>query len=106
MKPWRIHPQALLELEESIEHYLLIAEELSDAFDKHYVGYRRQICESPLLYNIREGLVRRVNMTPRFGEYYIAYMIWREQVVILAVAHAKRRPYYWRGRIGEAKKLF
>ena len=47
-----------------------------------------------------------MNLTPRFGEYYIAYMIWREKVVILAVAHAKRRPYYWRKRIGESKNMF
>lgn len=50
--------------------------------------------------------IRRVNLNPRFGEYYIAYMIWRQKVVIVAVAHAKRRPHYWRDRIGESKKLF
>ena len=33
-------------------------------------------------------------------------MIWREKVVILAIAHAKRRPHYWRKRIGEAKEVF
>lgn len=50
--------------------------------------------------------LRRVNLQPRFGDYYVAYTVWREQVVILAVAHAKRRPYYWRKRITEARKLF
>jgi hypothetical protein len=44
-----------------------------------------------------------VNLTPRFGEYYIAYMLWHDKVVILAIAHAKRRPYYWRHRISESK---
>ncbi len=33
-------------------------------------------------------------------------MIWKERVVILAIAHAKRRPYYWRNRIGESKEMF
>lgn len=33
-------------------------------------------------------------------------MIWRQRVVILAIAHTSRRPYYWRSRIGEAKELF
>lgn len=64
------------------------------------------IIDNPLLYNLRRRNTRRANLTPRFGEYYIAYMIWRQKVVILAIAHAKRRPYYWRYRIGEAKKLF
>ena len=64
------------------------------------------ITENPLHYNIRRGLVRRVNLTPQFDEYYLPFMIWKDRVVILAVAHAKRRPYYWRKRIGEAKKMF
>lgn len=33
-------------------------------------------------------------------------MIWRDKPVILAIAHGARRPYYWRKRIGESKKLF
>jgi len=45
-------------------------------------------------------------MKPRFGEYYLPFMIRKERVVILAVAHAKRRPYYWRKRIGQSKKMF
>jgi hypothetical protein len=49
--------------------------------------------------------VRCVNLTPWFGEYYIAYMIWKDKVVILAVAHARRRPYYWRKRIVEAREM-
>lgn len=61
---------------------------------------------APLLHTLRRRGTRRVNLTPRFGELYIAYMIWRQRVVILAIAHARRRPYYWRSRIGEAKKLF
>ena len=47
-----------------------------------------------------------MNLKPRFSEYHIAYMFWREKVVILAVAHAKRRPYYWRDRIDEARRMF
>jgi hypothetical protein len=40
------------------------------------------------LHRVRRGKTRRVNLHPRFGEYYIAYMIWREKIVILAVTHA------------------
>ena len=64
------------------------------------------IVANPLRFSLRRPPTRRVNLTPRFGAYYIAYMIWKEKVVILAVAHAKRRPYYWRKRIGEAKQMF
>lgn len=30
--------------------------------------------------------------------FLIAYVIRREHVVVLAVAHAKRRPFYWLAR--------
>lgn len=105
MTGWSIHPAAQDELEEAVEYYLAIDGELARDFDRYYRRYRQRICENPLLFRIRRFTVRRVNLIPRFGEYYIAYMIWREQVVILAVAHAKRMPYYWRQRIEEARAI-
>lgn len=106
MTEWNIHPSAQQEHDELLQYIGGIDKELVTAFELRYLQYRHAICENPLLYNIRRKAVRRANLNPRFGEYYIAYMIWRQQVVILAVAHAKRRPYYWRKRIGEAKELF
>ena len=106
MTSWDIHPEAQRELEDAITHYLSIDEELAVSFDSHYEKYRSEITATPSLYSLRRGPVRRVNLTPRFGEHYIAYMIWKNKVVILAVAHAKRQPYYWRKRIGESKDMF
>lgn len=104
----QVHPQARADLRDILRYYAGVDDEGSLA-DDFYQNYRDQeflVLSNPLLFNIRAGIARRVNLKPRFGEYYIAYMIWREQVVILAIAHAKRRPYYWRHRIGEAKKMF
>jgi hypothetical protein len=106
MTEWNIHPAAQSEHDELLMHFGGIDKELVTAFEWHYLQYRHTICENPLLYNIRRRAIRRANLKPRFSEYYIAYMIWREKVVILAIAHAKRRPYYWRKRIGEAKQMF
>lgn len=106
MTRWNIHPEAQEEHDELVWHFGNIDPALVIAFEERYLHYRHSICETPMLYNIRRGLVRRVNLTPRFGEYYIAYMIWKDKVVILAVGHAKQKPYYWRKRIGEARKLF
>ncbi|MDI1315327.1 type II toxin-antitoxin system RelE/ParE family toxin [Prosthecobacter sp.] len=106
----QIHPAAREELYETIRHYAVIDSEgqgdLALAFESAFYQHADSIIDDPLLFNVRHRNTRRVNLTPRFGEHYIAYMIWREKVVILAVAHAKRRPYYWRKRIAEAKKLF
>jgi len=103
---WSIHPSAKKEHDEILLHFAGIDEGLAAAFDLCYREYRHLICINPKLYNLRQRGTRRVNLLPRFSEYYIAYMIWREKVVILAVAHAKRRPYFWRDRIGEAKEMF
>jgi hypothetical protein len=42
---------------------------------------------------MREGGYRRVNC-PVFP-YFIAYIIRRETIVIVAVAHSHRKPDYW-----------
>ena len=53
----------------------------------------------------RKSEIRRVNLGPQFREWYIAYMLWKDGLVILALAHAKRPPNYFRSRIPEAKML-
>jgi plasmid stabilization system protein ParE len=106
MRAYNVHPEAREEFDAVFDHYLGIDPELADEFDSTFFRCLDAIIANPLLFNIRRRNTRRVNLTPRFGEYHIAYMIWREQVVILAIAHAKRRPYYWRKRIGEAKGMF
>ena len=108
---FNIHPAARDEFYDSIRHYAALDESdrgagLAFAFESTFHHHLNGLIGSPLLFNLRRGPVRRVNLTPRFGEYYIAYMLWRERVVILAVAHGKRRPWYWRRRISEAKNMF
>lgn len=105
---FNIHPAARDELHDTIRFYAGLDEDGSLAFDFEatFYHYTAAIVANPLLYNIRRNAVRRANLHPRFSEYYIAYMVWRERVVILAIAHAKRRPYYWRKRIDEAKQMF
>jgi len=108
MREFHVFPSAQQELEETIFHYsgLDVEDELADSFEVTYQGHLSAILTNPKLYNIREGMTRRANLRPRFGEYYIAYMIWNEKVIVLAIAHAKRAPYYWRNRISAAKEMF
>lgn len=105
---FQIHPATKDELHGVIRHYAALDEsgELALAFEDTFWRYMETILATPLHYNLRQKPARRVNLTPRFSETYIAYMLWAEKVVILAIAHAKRRPYYWRKRIGEAREIF
>jgi hypothetical protein len=43
---------------------------------------------------VRRFGVRRKNLS-RFKRHYVAYMLWENQLVIIAIGHASRRPYYW-----------
>lgn len=111
MEPYDIHPAAQNEFREIIRYYAAIDDDdpekpLASAFDATFRRHLKTILEAPERFRFRRPPTRRVNLTPRFEAYYIAYMIWKERVVILAVAHAKRRPYYWRKRIPETKKRF
>jgi plasmid stabilization system protein ParE len=106
-----LHPAAQAEFYATIRHYAALDEEdqdqpLAAAFDATFNLHLSLILDNPLLYSLRRPPTRRANLTPRFGEHFIAYMIWHGKVVILAITHAKRRPYYWRDRISEAKRLF
>ena len=106
MSQFNIHPQARVEFDEAFVNYLGIDPNLAVSFEATFFDCLDRIIANPLLFNLRRPPTRLANLKPRFGEYYIAYMIWREKVVILAIAHAKRRPYYWRNRIVASKKLF
>ena len=106
MKPTAMHPAAERELSEVTDYYASTDLDLADAFVDSFESYKARMTEHPLHFSRRRGVVRRANLTPQFGEYYLPFMLWNDRVVILAVAHAKRRPYYWRRRIGESKKLF
>ncbi len=106
MKGFHVHPEAQAEFDEAFEYYLEIDALLATSFEATFFKYLREIIDSPTRFSNRLPPTRRVNLTPRFGAYSIAYMIWRDVPVILAIAHGNRHPYYWRKRISEAKRMF
>lgn len=55
------------------------------------------IVQHPLLWRLREGGWRRVNL-PGFP-YYIAFIIRDRLALVVAVAHHARHPDYWRSRL-------
>ena len=52
---------------------------------------------SPLRYPTYLHGTRRV-LLRRFP-YFIVFFDWQDEIYIVAVAHAKRRPGYWKGRM-------
>lgn len=105
MRPHEILPAAQEELEELLLRFAEVDARLTLEFECRYKEARSLICDNPILFHERRFTVRRVNLRPQFGEYYIAFLLWREKIVILAIAHAKRRPFYFRRRIGDARRM-
>ena len=60
----------------------------------HVLG---RIIEDPLLWRERAGGYRRVNC-PVFP-YYIPYFIREQKIIVIALAHGRRKPGYWKSRI-------
>ena len=92
-----------------IEFHPLAVDEIAAAYDYLFEHADRETAEdfrrrvdakmdwchaNPLSCRIRRYNVRRANLE-RFTEHYLAYMLWSERFVVIALGHAKRRPFYW-----------
>ncbi len=56
-----------------------------------------RIAEDPMLWREREGGYRRVNC-PVFL-YFVAYIMRKGKLLIVAVGQGHRKPGYWRSRV-------
>ena len=97
MKPLVINDEAADELEEAIRYYetkspgvgLNFATKVSEAFDR--------IERNPQLYPFHKETSVQKCFVRRFP-YTVFYMELDEHIVVIAVAHQKRRPDYWKFR--------
>jgi plasmid stabilization system protein ParE len=97
MKPVIFDSDAREEYREAIRHYFEIDPELQAGFRAEIRRHLKIIADNPALFSVRRYGVRRANLE-RFSLYYIAYILWQGQVVIVALGHASKRPYYWHRR--------
>jgi hypothetical protein len=88
------HPAAREEAHEGYLYYGAVDDELGLDFERKINQTLDLIQSQPELFSIRRYKVRRANLN-RFKEGYIAYMLWKDQIVVIAIGHANRRPYYW-----------
>ncbi|HXJ96292.1 MAG TPA: type II toxin-antitoxin system RelE/ParE family toxin [Terriglobia bacterium] len=96
MRRFIFHVLAERELNDAVDFYEGARSGLgSDFVDdvEHALGQIDQFPESGYLLN---GSVRRL-LLRRFP-YALMYSVRPGEIRILAIAHLKRRPFYWRGR--------
>ena len=92
MTPLLWHPAARQELVDQADEFAQIDPKLITRFNDRLHHYLRAIQDNPQAFHERRFKIRRANLLPKFGEYYIAFLLWNQQIVILALGHAKRKP--------------
>ncbi len=98
MKRYRFHPEARIEVRSAVAWYRERSSEAARGFADAVADGTRSIRERPEAWPIwRRADVRRRVL--RRYPYSIFYVIERDMVVIVAVAHHKRRPGYWLPRL-------
>ena len=97
MKPVVFLPEAEQEMIEAAKYYQLQASGLGVDYLSEAERAVQSIAESPRTWPVIEGGLRR-RLIRRFP-FGILYRIAPTEIVIIAIAHLKRRPGYWKKRI-------
>ncbi|OGW13567.1 MAG: hypothetical protein A3G93_10400 [Nitrospinae bacterium RIFCSPLOWO2_12_FULL_45_22] len=97
MKPAVLLPEAEQEMLEAARYYEAQATGLGVDYLSEVEHAVRTIEEVPATWPIIEGELRR-RLIRRFP-FGILYRIEPEEIVIVAVAHLRRKPGYWKERI-------
>lgn len=91
-----VHEIAEAEINEAADFYDLENPGLGSVFINEVQRAIESISEYPdAAPLIRERVRKRVVAT---FPYSLIYSVWGNEIRILAAAHQKRRPFYWRGR--------
>jgi len=93
----RLHPTAQRELEEAAAFYELEGPGLGSAFLVDFERAGDQIRLLPASSPIARDPARKKLMA-RFP-YCVVYSLVDDEVYVLAVAHNRRRPFYWQDRM-------
>jgi len=93
----KIHEIAAKEFDEAIEWYENQSKGLGQRFKKAALEQVRKIKKNPEWFLIEVDNIYKVYI-PKFP-YKILYTTENNEIVIWAVAHMHRKPWYWQSRI-------
>ena len=98
MKRAVFHPEASQEYLEAIEYHAGISVEVGERFDSEIQRLVGDISRDPQRFLRIHPPVQRA-LSPEFP-YSVVYLDQPDRVWVVAVMHAKRRPGYWKKRLG------
>jgi toxin ParE1/3/4 len=97
VKPIRYHDEASAELLATVARYDLQREGLGAQFNAAVEHGLEAIRRSPTAFSLHDGVAIRRYVLRRFP-YLILYQEFKDHIWILAVAHQRRDPDYWKSR--------
>ena len=94
-----IHPAARIELEDATLYYADISAELAEKFLNDFEQTLSFVEAMPLAWPMYVGEIRKLNF--KIFPYSLVYNIAAggDNIIILAIQHQSRKPFYWKDRI-------
>ena len=92
----KIHELAAKEFDEAIEWYGIQSKGLGTRFKKTVVGQLKKVKQNPHWFLKETETVYKAYI-PKFP-YKILFTVDIDQIVVWAVAHMHRKPWYWQSR--------
>jgi len=93
----RQHPGATLDLDEALGFYARISGALVDLLLADVAAAKRRIVEFPDAWHPLGARLRRYRL--RRFPYVVIFRPGHDEILIVAYAHMRRRPAYWRTRL-------
>ena len=97
---YQFHPDALDEHHDSVAFYQNRLPGLGADYIAEFEAVMARVCHAPNLYaTIADPAIHRAGLK-RFP-FHVIYRVMPTQIIVLAIAHQRRRPLYWAGRIDQ-----
>ena len=101
-RPIELHPEAIAEARDAHEWYAERSAVAADAFMAELDAAINGICQWPdrwavYLHGTRRYLLKRF-------PYLVIYRATADKLQVIAVAHGRRKPGYWRHRIATTRR--
>lgn len=96
VKELRFHPDALDEADAALEWYVVRSRAAAENFMQELELAARRVLDAPTRWPRIDTLVRRY-LLPTYP-FSLIYRVGDDFVEVIAVAHQRRKPGYWRSR--------
>lgn len=92
-----ILPDAKSDLEDALKFYSEVSPKLAKTFGKRLYESIDRIIEAPVRNPKVRGEYRKLNF--RQFPFQLIYRIEKDKIIVIAIAHMKRKQFYWKKRL-------